>query len=1223
MRLWTVYSLVFFFAAGPCVCAQMPQPSVPDNALNSTNTIGLPASASREGTSEVVDLTSGALNFFLPAVTLAQRAGAAPLELGFTYDSNQMNFQENVNVTASNYGPDMGIYDGPAIGTIEDYISYSEGFAPTTFMGGPLDLNIPQLVASKEYEGDWLVQGETLGTRFCLTNVYFRDWHGSAHAFPFALIDCTQEEANAFPGIGLILQDNSSDGQFYHLDTSNRSDYVVYAPDGTVYHFANPNLLCGSSFGGNCSASSDGSFENYLHMQMTSSVDRYGNTMTFSNGVLTDTVGRHIAITQRTYEVPTEIIQIAYDDSNGNSETVTLRSQPVTSQEMAYPTTIPQSTGTDEGPYFGGNGKNSNCITLNSESPPGPQYSVYLPNEPSGWTLPAETPSRNYPSLYVNYSSTGQSYQLLFDSFDHLLEIKYPEGGYHRYDYAMDGPFMTTGTLQCNMFVAEVAHRYECTSTSGASGTCSTPEAVTTYTGNVEGDDSFNQEMIVQHPDNSVDEHWFGNGALLAGDYSTGIETEVDQYSSNGNTLLRKTQSYFPNSGVGGVVPFPSQVTTTVEDVQPAISSTTYYSYDSVPSSMDPIGNSSNPFVYTNSRLIGNPVSTTTYDYTGTLINSKTQNWFYLASPHLVSEPNATTTIDYIQNKQKTVTLNHNSANGFVTGETLSGTNVSPLSYVYTLDAWGRPTAIQDPNNNVTKYNYSDSWANSGCAPSGNSYSYLTSVTNAKSQTTSYKYDSCTGQLASSLDPNNVTVSLQYDETSRITQREVTSSAGTANLLTVTYQDGPGGTITRTESASPDPSIVTQYSLDGIGRVFNQSVQSDPDGVTHVTTTFNPMGQVQAITNAYRSTSDPTYGTTSYSYDALGRKTTQINPDDSAQYWCYDGVASAGQPNCHSNLTGGVGEWVDYADESGNDWQQATSALGWLTNVAELGSPSQPFKLLTGYSYDGFGNLIAVNQNGQSGDTARTQRQFTYDGLSRLITSFNPETGTICYGQWSGSSCVNGYDGDGNLLHKTDARGITTSYGYDALNRVTTKTYSDGITLSSCFQYDSASATNGIGRLAAEWTQAGTCPATAPTSGFQTLRQFAGYNAMGQVTNETQCTPNASGPGSCSASTPFALSYSYDLAGNLSSYINGVNNVPVVQNGSIAFTLQYDGASRLSSLTSNWNNSLHPPNLFTADPTNGFTAAGALQNMLLGNNIVVNKTYDNRLRTTGETATRP
>jgi len=39
--------------------------------------------------------------------------------------------------------------------------------------------------------------------------------------------------------------------------------------------------------------------------------------------------------------------------------------------------------------------------------------------------------------------------------------------------------------------------------------------------------------------------------------------------------------------------------------------------------------------------------------------------------------------------------------------------------------------------------------------------------------------------------------------------------------------------------------------------------------------------------------------------------------------------------------------------------------------------------------------------------------------------------------------CLNGYDANGNLGAKTDARGIKIAYQYDVLNRLLSKTYTD------------------------------------------------------------------------------------------------------------------------------------------------------------------------------------
>ncbi|HKU27522.1 MAG TPA: RHS repeat domain-containing protein, partial [Candidatus Sulfotelmatobacter sp.] len=46
-------------------------------------------------------------------------------------------------------------------------------------------------------------------------------------------------------------------------------------------------------------------------------------------------------------------------------------------------------------------------------------------------------------------------------------------------------------------------------------------------------------------------------------------------------------------------------------------------------------------------------------------------------------------------------------------------------------------------------------------------------------------------------------------------------------------------------------------------------------------------------------------------------------------------------------------------------------------------------------------------------------------------------------------------DLNGNLITKTDARGIQTTMKYDVLNRLTSKSYSDG-TPTATFYYDTA-----------------------------------------------------------------------------------------------------------------------------------------------------------------------
>ncbi|MGD0904527.1 MAG: hypothetical protein ABR924_16435 [Terracidiphilus sp.] len=411
----------------------------------------------------------------------------------------------------------------------------------------------------------------------------------------------------------------------------------------------------------------------------------------------------------------------------------------------------------------------------------------------------------------------------------------------------------------------------------------------------------------------------------------------------------------------------------------------------------------------------------------------------------------------------------------------------------------------------------------------------------------------------------------------------------------ISYTDTTNPTVTTTVKADPDPSQASSKEYDSLGRLIQTTAAS---GAT-VETKYDLLDRVTSVSNPHFGTASTTDGYTTYVYDALGRKTYQYHPDGSYLQWSYAG-----------NVT-------TYYDELRNATQHTADALGRLTRIVEPGN------LTTNYRYDALSNLLSVSQLGNSSsDTPRT-RTFTYDSLSRLIQSYNPETGWICYGQWSGGNCVNGYDPNGNLLLKTDARGVITNYTYDNLNRLLAKTYTNAPagSLSSCYAFDTA--TNGIGKLGVEWTTAGSC---SSTSGYQTVRQYLAYDSMGRLWNEQQCVLGhcTSGPTPpCAASgnsAPYYQTYCYDLAGNMIWNTSGNSNVPGVN--TVGFSYTYDAGGQLSTLGSTWSDGLHPSPLFTATPTGGYSPAGALQNFTLGNSISVMKTYDNRLRATWENATQ-
>ncbi len=483
-------------------------------------------------------------------------------------------------------------------------------------------------------------------------------------------------------------------------------------------------------------------------------------------------------------------------------------------------------------------------------------------------------------------------------------------------------------------------------------------------------------------------------------------------------------------------------------------------------------------------------------------------------------------------------------------------------------------------SNHTTTYVYADSPAGSG---GGNTNAYLTQMTDPLGHTQNFTYNYTNGEVTSATDSNaQVTVYTYKDPLNRLTNTADPDGGQTA----ISYNDSVPS-ITTTVASSPNPAKSTVAVMDGMGHVTQTQLTTDPSGTDYTDTVYDGTGQVYSVSNPHSSQTLSSDGSTTYVRDALGRITTQTQPDTSTQTYTY------------------AGNIITFVDEVSNTWKRTSDALGRLTQVVEPGN------LETDYGYDGLDNLTSSVQHGTASESARS-RNFSYDSLSRLVTSTNPETGTICYGSTGSGSCQNGYDANGNLGSKTDARGVVTQYSYDALNRLISKVYTNAPagSLSSCYQYDAA--TNGVGRLAASWTQAGSCPAKLPTTGFLTSRVYVTYDAVGRLQQQQQCVP-----GKCAAQSgsPFTMNYAYDLAGNTTSMDDGL--------GQVSWALSYDGAGRLSTVTGAAAPGIPNPAQLFANPA--YNPANQLTKWSLGAidastpALTGTRTYDNRLRVTTET----
>jgi RHS repeat-associated protein len=469
---------------------------------------------------------------------------------------------------------------------------------------------------------------------------------------------------------------------------------------------------------------------------------------------------------------------------------------------------------------------------------------------------------------------------------------------------------------------------------------------------------------------------------------------------------------------------------------------------------------------------------------------------------------------------------------------------------------------------------------------------YPTTVTNSLNQNASSAYDFNTGQVTSSQDANSQSTGKQYDIMGRLTHVSYPDGGQT----TYCYTDLGGSTCT--QATSPPYNLITTKAIssalnetstavfDGIGRVSQTQLNSDPDGTTYTATTYDGNGRISTQSNPYRFIAETTYGITTYTYDPLGRLTQKSEPDSSVVKTSY------------------TGNQTTVTDETGNQRKSQVDGLGRLTSAWEAPNNTS-YNYQTTYAYDALDNLLSVIQNGSR---ART---FTYDSLSRLVCAANPEvqivtcpaTGTAPFG-----ATTYAYDADSNLATKVatrpDQTGTstdTTNYFYDTLNRLIEKAYIglatptvqygfDGTTLTGCGQAPPTISfpTNLIGR------RSSMCDGISGSSWS--------FDAMGRPVTEARTTQGT-------VASQHNIGYAYNLDGSINTLTYPSGDVVTYTQG---------GAGRLLGVSDSSNTYVANHTQSVANPTH-YTAHGALTSVTNGytssfDGIRSANNYGNRLQ---------
>jgi RHS repeat-associated protein len=1004
-----------------------------------------------------------------------------------------------------------------------------------------------------------------------------------------------------------------------------------------------------------------------------------GFNTTLNEYVATDSLGRYAFSTTLPIGAPGMIpvgnYNVTTTGATGSSEPYTVNVGTATLGSF----TMPHPVGGAIGPNSTDEIVSSQSYCLTSVNCP-TNYGVYQP--PYSGAYGGSTLS------VVNSITLPDSTQYLFTydpTYGTISKITFPTGGYVRFVWTIrgDGGGYGQFELRSTIVVSEV-----CTSTGSGAENCwqynfpsysSTTGLTSTVTAPDGSTTAYTGTAIL----------YSGLSIFTQGEAPSWKETSRLEYSSSGGTPMKSVATTYNLSGPDTGLPY--QVATTLYDGPTTTTGQqqyVQYAYDGYTNVVEKDESDFNTCTGLPCPMPTNPSflrkTFTSYAYA-------TSNPAFLTA-HIVNKPSQVLVTDGSNKAYSLVSYSYDS-NGNLLNESkcISGISVNTSTNPWTAScasSWQTQYSYDGTGQLLQKI---EGYGTSAHAPTGytwtgpagqtDSYNgYLTKITHPDGTTEQFTYWAPIGAIATHTDVNGQTTTYTYEGSlNRIasivlppTTDGTFQSAGgtkTSGQTIYTYTDTPEAFSVQeqhlVDSGGTTTSVTKTY--DGLGRVI-QTATAVPttqcgDGFIQVQTTYDSMSRVYSTSNPFCSTSDPTYGLTYFAYDGLGRKIQTTLPDGAVSTIAYIGntTETTDPPNGttsvqHIQQVDGLGRLTNVC-EVGLSSQTGVTASACGTYISGFGTPTtytnfQANGSLTTYTYDPLGNMLSVNQHGQS-------RTFNYDALSRLLCASNPEnsfavcpatntgvyvTGTDGYAYSSSSNACS--PSAGVPCTRTDARGVQTNYLYDSMSRLTSKSYSGSVggtavsDLTSCYLYGTTQSKNTVGRLIAEWQQLQSVSGcSAVPSSAIAVRYHSSYDAMGRLLLDQQCLTGST----CSATTGNFV-YSYNLLGNPVQSNNGIfastvgatqtatQNTTSITAPSLTWKTSYDIADHINyvGVQDQPSTSVFPtatysfaPTLLlptSYDPFSHLTGAQlGIPNGLTTQAIKIARQYDNRGRIVNET----
>ena len=436
---------------------------------------------------------------------------------------------------------------------------------------------------------------------------------------------------------------------------------------------------------------------------------------------------------------------------------------------------------------------------------------------------------------------------------------------------------------------------------------------------------------------------------------------------------------------------------------------------------------------------------------------------------------------------------------GNPTTVSVTGQNMGGLTRTYAFYDTGNVQTATDVNGGQISYVYNST----GCPNS-----FPTAVNLPMTLSRSMTWNCAGGVMTELTDENGQPSSYTYNDLNYWRLTAITDQTGATTSLA--YYTNPSFAAESTLNFNGSVSTVdTRTTFDGLGRAHITQRQQGQGSASYdsVETDYDLLGRPYQVSVLYGAIAGGLYSGSTHTttlYDALNRPTLVTDADGgtvASSYSSNDVLVTIGPAPTGENT---------------KQRQLEYNGLGQLTSVCEVTSATgsgtcAQTKAATGfwtrYTYDVLNDLTNVTQNAQSSGTQT--RSYTYDGLSRLLSGTNPESGATTYlYDYPGSPCgTRAYLGD--LVNRADAVGNVTCYTYDSLHRQTSVTYPSGsyagVTPAKTFVYDSATV-NGVAMANAKGRLA-----EAYTGNSKTTDLGFSYSARGEVTDVYESTPNSGG----------------------------------------------------------------------------------------------------------------